>query len=164
MAMQNINKYHLIQFVPDHSLHSTLGKTSFIIIKRDKTLMKWFRKFRDNQTFSILNPINSESLPLLLDANPDLVAFIIHFCKSNLINLTVKALHYYVMDKALPDLVDIIRKERNDDKYSLDHLLKENRLKSLCCNTMHTWMKNLGFQYLPRKKLTMLVHMRVLKM
>ena len=43
----------------------------------------------------------------------------IDFCKQNLSNLTIKALNYIILNKALHNLVEIIRKEREEVLSSL---------------------------------------------
>ena len=122
------------------------------LIKSDKTLMKWFHEFRDNQYFAIPDSSNTKRmLPPLLDANPDLIKTLINFCKENLNDLTIEALHCFTIKKALPDLVEIIKTER-EEEYTIEGLLSDHGIKTLCINTMHDWMKKLGFNYSPRKK------------
>lgn len=113
--------------------------------------MKWFHRFRDNQYFSIPDSFSTKILPPLLDANPDLANTLIDFCKANLNDLSVEALHCFTISKALPDLVEFTKKERREE-YTIDDLFHNHGLKTLCINTMYNWMKKLGFNYSPCEK------------
>ena len=99
------------------------------------------------------NNISSKSRqPYFLSSNPDAVAAILSYCKENISGLSGEMLYSFIHDTLLPNLVEKIKEEREDQSYTLDELKKEFRLDKLTQITVHRWMHALGLRYEPRSK------------
>ena len=128
---------------------------SHLYIKNYKTLLDWFRHYRNhNDTF--VNPSIASSRafklhPFLAD-NPDVVKEINKYCKKNLSHLTIENLHGYLHETIIPDLITTMKKERNDESFDQEKLFSEYNLKTLAPSTVYTWMEKLGFKYQHHRK------------
>ena len=105
-AIDTVNHSHLSEFIPKSQTRSTY------IINSKKTVLQWFRDYRDCDCFPKFKPYsNSEKLPPLLNANPEVVTSIIHFCRKNINTLSVELVHDFLLSQALPQLVNVINQE-----------------------------------------------------
>ena len=116
----------------------------------------WFREYRTNDAFN--NPkkrISSAKakLPPLFENNPDTLNETINFCRENINDLSVDAVHSFLLDKGLPNLLRSINDEKNEDeKISMSDLFELYGLKNLHVKTVQCWMNKLGFKFKPRRK------------
>ena len=126
------------------------------IVKSAETIRKYHRTFRLNgECFK--NPqvcwkINRPLLPPMLDWNPDLKDAVLKYCKENLPTLSGETVYNYLLETALPKLLNDRREELEDDNFSFENLLQENGLTKLTMATIYNWMRRLGFKYGPRTK------------
>ena len=150
LAVAKVNDTHLIDFMPSKSQ----SKTNFIV--RDHQLVvDWFREFRKRDCFhnpAIMLKNKKSQLPPLLEAYPGVVKDMLMFCRTNIAELNVDAVHEFLLKDALPKLVKKIQLEQNCPTYSLQLLLKDYKLSTLCVKTVYNWMIKLGFKYEVRKK------------
>ena len=148
MAMEKINEAHLVEFLPSKKRY----KSSYIVLDC-RTIFKWFRAFRDNDCF--VNPGrnsgDNSKIPRLFSDNPDLFQQTTDFCRQNINSLSCEVVHQYLLDTALPKLVQSIQKDSQKD-FSMDDLFRMYNLKTLNVKTIQNWMNRLGFKYEPRKK------------
>ena len=111
MAIDKVNNSHLSEFIPKSQTQSTYT------IDSKKTVLQWFHDYQDCDYFPKFKPSSIiEKLPPLLNANPELVTSIIHFCYQNINILSVELVLDFLLSEALPQLVNIInqKQERND--------------------------------------------------
>ena len=102
------------------------------LIGDPQTVLSWFRIFRKaNNTFSYTRPGKSSDLPPFLDQNPDVVESINSYCKNNLADLNCANLCQHLHDVIIPNLVNLLKIERNDEDYDKEKLLKEYSLRKL---------------------------------
>ena len=125
------------------------------IIKSPKTIMKWYHQYNHIHDQSFPNPFVGKmknSLPPLLDKNPDIVSAIISYSNNNLLKLSSEMLQEYIIETCLPQLLEKRKEELNDNTLTLEFIKKENNLKIISCRTVNRWMKLLGYRYCERKK------------
>ena len=147
MAIERVNSVHLSDFLPKSQRRTTY------IVNSKTTILRWFREYREQDYFtSFVASSKKEKLPPILNANPDLVSGIIHFCRSNINSLSVELVHDFLITKAIPELVNIVNKEQNTDECTIGSLMSVFGLQKLCIRTVQIWMNRLGFQYEPRRK------------
>ena len=124
------------------------------IITSAKTLLLWFRAYRNNDTFlniSRLKPKTTQ-LPVLLATNPDVCDEILQFCRKNLSTLTIELVQDHLHSVVIPNLLSKLKTERSNSEYSIEDLYSEFQLKSISLSTTHRWLRILGFKYERRKK------------
>ena len=122
-------------------------------INNHRTLLRWFCSFRNADTFSNYFPSSKhKELPLLLSSNQYLVKDLNQYCKENIAQLCIKLVYQYLHTKLIPNLVEKIKRERNDMSYSKKQLFEEFNIKKLTVTTRFCWMHLLGYQFNPRKK------------
>ena len=95
-------------------------------------MLQWFRDYRDCDCFPKFKSYSiSEKLPPLLNANPEVVTSIIHFCRKNINTLSVELVHDFLLSQALPQLVNVINQEQdtNNEQYTMENLLSGFRFK-----------------------------------
>ena len=123
------------------------------LISCPKTIMKWYSWFNVNQCFvKYFKKFPKLCLPPFLDNNPDIRQAIISFCNNNLLHLTIEHVQDYIIKTCLPQLLEKRKNELNDQSLTIEFVKKENGLKSICRQTVDTWIKLLGFTYCERKK------------
>ena len=122
------------------------------LIKDYKTILCWFRQYRDNDCFPNHHRDTKQQLPPILSQNPDLVKNINVFCRINIESLTVETLHEHIHNTLLPQLAMTIKEERGVDEYSKKQLMEEYHLPKLSITTVYNWMIKLGMCYTPRRK------------
>ena len=151
MALEKINSAHLVDFIPNNRR----CKTNFITVDVRKCT-DWFREYRSTDLFC--NPkqrISSTkaNLSALFQNNPDTLKQTIKFCRENINQLSVDAVHDFLLDKGLPCLLQTINKEKGDnEKMNMSDLFEMYRSKTLNIKTVQNWMKKLGFKFEPRRK------------
>ena len=146
LVISKIDSIHLAHLLP--SKHQTP-----YIVRSQRALMTWFREFRLYNHFPKFISYTSQNvLPPLLDANPELVEWILRYCRENINTLSVELLHDFIHTSALPKLNAIIKAEHSMAHYPVDQMLADFSLKSLCLRTVQNWMTKLGFVYQPRRK------------
>ena len=119
-----------------------------------RTVMKWFRHFRDNGETFINTPYRTSLIdkdPPIFQLNPILKDKFISFAKSNIIGLTGEVLFDYFHNTIIPDLIED-EKYETGEKISKDALLKQYGLTKLCLGTIYKWMASFGFKYCTSKK------------
>ena len=72
--------------------------------------------------------------------------------EDNLDCLSGEFVFQYVVDKALPNILQEQRKELDDENFSMKELLRENGLTKINLTTIYPWMRKLGFKYEEWKK------------
>jgi hypothetical protein len=129
-----------------------------ITITRPQTILDWFLHFKDNNDFFPIRINNKKQLPPLLDNNPDIVSCMKKYSKENLDTLSVESMQSFLHNTVLPETakkIETVRREsENNDRitFTVDDLLKMNKLRKLHTSTVTRWMSLLGFKYEPRKK------------
>ena len=103
MALEKINSAQLSDFIPNNRR----CKTNFITIDIRKCT-DWFREYRANDAFN--NPKKRVStakakLSSLFDNNPDTLNETINFCREIINDLSVDAVHLFLLDEGLPNLL-----------------------------------------------------------
>ena len=100
-------------------------------IVNKKTLLKWFRSYRDHDSFPNLSKTQSRksNMPYFLAENPDCTKKIIDYCKDNVDVMTMESVHTYIHSTVLPEIIQQIQIERNDSEYDIDALMKEFYIK-----------------------------------
>ena len=134
---------------------SESGELSMHYIKHPKTLLNWFWKFWNTDTFPNSSKLRSlkSKLPSFLQDNADFIEAVHSYCKENLSSLSVERLHNHIHANILPQLVTSIGTSQNVPNYNLDKLLSEYHLKGkICVSTVCSWMKMLGYVYGLRQK------------
>ena len=151
-AIQDINKFensHLLQAnQSDNYNHRWM-------INCPSTLRRWYRVFNHHNNQHFINPfslIKKKKLPALLDSNPDITEAIISFCNNNLLELSTHTLQEFIIGTCLPQLLQKRRKELNNPDIDMEFIKKENNLKTVCSQTVGTWMNLLGYRYCETKK------------
>ena len=117
--------------------------------------MKWYKIFNHHNNQHFINPFcvnNKSKVPPFLDNNPDIKDAIIAHCNSNLLDLSICTLQEYIIGTCLPQLLTKRKKELGNPNLQIESIMKENNLKSVCCQTVGKWMNILGYRYCERKK------------
>jgi hypothetical protein len=103
-----------------------------------KTIQQWFRDFRDKRKFP--NPLMSEKLGIALFENyPDAAKQMRRYGNDHLQDLTVSLMQDFVASQLVVDLAD-------KEGVTKEEFLQANGLKSLCLDTIHRWMRFIGFK------------------
>lgn len=127
-------------------------------IVNGETVQRWHHVLRNTGNDCFPNPgkarrtRSANHLPPLLEANPDLTQSLVSFCKENLSQLSAELVASYLHDTALPSLLKTRQSELNQPDFSIEDLLKENRLTKVDVSTIYRWLDRLGFKYEVRKK------------
>ena len=124
------------------------------VITNVKTLLSWFRTYRDYDSFPNLFKKRSRksNTPYFLAENPDATAKIINYCKENVDVMTMESVHTFIHNILLPNTVQQIQIERNDFEYDIEALMSEFHINKLTVMTVWSWLRHLGFSYQQRKK------------
>ena len=127
---------------------------NFHCIHSTKTLLRWFRIYREANMFPNFFKLRSKKskLPNFLSENPDCVEAIHEYCKENLSSLSVEKVHDHLHEVVLPNIANTIKKHRNDASYDVQSLKKEYKLRELTVRTVCLWMNILGYVYGSRRK------------
>ena len=124
-------------------------------VKYGGTIQRWFRIWKRNSE-CFLNPYfvrhGKQDLPQLLQNYPTLKKNLIKTMEDNLEHLSGEFVFSYLMDTALPLVLNERRQELNNYDFSLIQLLNENGLTKLLLSTVYRWMGQLGFLYSERRK------------
>ena len=124
------------------------------IITHPKTLMKWFRLFRESDSFPNTSKLRSakSKMPLFLSSNPEVSESILSFCKTNISTLSIESVLDHIHEHVIQNLVKTIQEQRDDKSYNKALLFKEFRLKKLTLMTVCNWMHLFGLKYEDRRK------------
>ena len=82
----------------------------------------------------------------MLDRNPDFTRSVVTFAKRNLNELSAEMMATYLHSVALPELLRQRQGELGDEQFTIEHLLRENRLTKLTLATVYRWMERLVIQ------------------
>ena len=93
-----------------------------------------------------------QDLPQLLQNYPTLKKNLIKTMKDNLGHLSGEFVFSYLMDTALPLVLNERRQELNNNDFSLVQLLNENGITKISLSTVYRWMGRLAFLYSERWK------------
>ena len=152
MAIKKIidfEKTEHVEFIEDDTYNKRWNITS------PKTLMKWYSLFNHQNSECFINQYNNcstKTLPPFLENNSDVKDVIVAYCNNNLLNLTTLEVQEYVITKCLPELVEKRKVELCDDSITIEHIKKENNLKTICKQTITQWLNILGFRFCEKKK------------
>ena len=138
----------------DVELEEQGNEVHYNIITHAHTLLLWFRTYRKFDNFPNNSKLKSQqdNTPMFLSENPDAVSQILAHCKETIEIMTVESVHFFIHHTVIPDIVQKIRKERDDESYSREDLCEEFRIGKLNLNTVWSWMDKLGFKHETRKK------------
>ena len=118
-------------------------------IKYHHTIQVWHLLYRRNgECFPNPNTHKKDgkkTLPLILEANPDLKDAILYYARDHLHELSTSLLYHYLHEEALPALVEKKKDELANPHYNKDDLLIEHHLTKLTLRTVYKWMERLGF-------------------
>ena len=97
------------------------------IISHHYTLLKWFRVYRENDAFPNSSKLRSSKskVPYFLYSHPDVAENIISFCKLNITSLSIEMVHDHIHQYIIPNLVILLKTERNDLSYDKSDLFKD---------------------------------------
>ena len=123
-------------------------------ITSPSSMSRWFHTYNLRGTFVQCKKAHKDKLsfPPFLDNNPDIKNAIMHYCLANLETLSAESACDYIKSTCFPTLLQTRKSETHNSNMSIDDILKENGLKSLCVRTVNNWLRSLGFQYSERKK------------
>lgn len=109
-----------------------------------RTVETWLRAFKEKRLFG--NPLLMEQHGIAFFVNNQGSARRMReFGNNNLETLTIDKMRDYLMEVEVPMLIEE-RKKRNERGVTAKKLLKESGLTAVCGNTIHRWMKFLGFR------------------
>ena len=138
LAVMEVSRH--LDISPNESEHYT--------ITNPITLLRWFRMYRDCDSFTNILPINNaKRLPPILADNPEIIHSMKQFCKANISSLTVELVHNHIHTIIIPRLVKKIGEERNNNDYNKEMLFNKFNFKSLTISTVYKWMVKIGFKY-----------------
>ena len=109
-------------------------------------------------------PSTRKKYPPFLDNNPDIMEAIVSYCNSSLLDMSTYSVQEFIIGTCLPQLLEQRQKELNDPTIDMDFVKKENNISSLCKQTISNWLEILGFTYCQRKKVTIVIAMKRLRM
>ncbi len=120
-----------------------------------ETIMVWFRQFKNNnESFPniCMRRTLIEKYPPMLDNNPDMRQKLIDYARENLSTLSTELLYSYTKDTLLPELLEKRKQETGNIDMTIDDVLHENGLPTLCLSTMNNWMNRLHLSFHSRRK------------
>ena len=149
LAMDKVNECHLIKFLPKR----VKCKTNFII-QDVRHCYDIFCEFCENDYFH--NPARDRNklkhnIPRIFNENPDCLKMMTNFCRENIKSLTVEAVHEFMLETALPKLLNKLLTKESKHIQTMSDLFAYYGLKNLHIKTIQNWMRSLGFKYEPRK-------------
>ena len=104
----------------------------------------WFRVFRKDRLFPNPLLVEQHGISFFIN-NPSNVGKIRAFSNNNLANLTIGLVQDFILNVEVPRLIHYPM-EQSGDELTKEEFLKENGLKKICSNTVHRWMRFLGFK------------------
>ena len=102
-----------------------LRKSGLKQAKNGRTVMEWYREFRQNRNFTVFAP--QKLLPPFLEQNPHIVRKIKKYCTLNLAELSVEYVMDYVHNTLLPNL---LKEETNQTRQEMGEESYQEKLRS----------------------------------
>ena len=151
LAIEKVMKFEGAELIKDQEENGEYNAYHWI---KPRTIMKWFRYFRDNGESFINTPHRAsliEKTPALFQLNPDLKQRFISYAKTNITGLTAKVMYDFIHHTIVPELIENEKKETGES-LTKKEILKCYSLTTLSMDTVYSWMRSFGFKYSPSKK------------
>jgi hypothetical protein len=157
-AIAKVNAYHEINCpLEDEDDENNEQMKRSCNITNHEILKRHYITFRKSLSFPNPYKIHKRrgvEMPLVFEDHPDFRDNIRKWCDNNLLDLSTDLVHHYIMETALPLLVQKIN-DVNGNSATLvtnESILNKYGYKKMCLSTVNKWMHALNFSYKPRKK------------
>ena len=130
-------------------IHATNNKKTTHQWVGSRTIMKWFRSFRDNGEKFFNTPLHTSQIdkyPSIFHINPSLKEKFILYAKANINGLKAEVLYNYFHHTIIPELIEE-EKEVTGENMTKEQILRQYGLSKLTMATIYNWMSLFGFKY-----------------
>jgi len=100
---------------------------SATIMKHSKTVIKWYRSFRQQQKFQ-MPYLQKHNLPAFLELNPFVCELLNNLDEKNLVTLSIENMSEYIHDLILPKMVSDYRKGRTRGSENDEYIILLNEM------------------------------------